>query len=246
MPLRKLTDCTKEELGSKAASMVFLAEHGLRVPEARIWLAPRRIEDINEFIRPGADTIILRTSEPLGSDPQGVSGSFPSELLTVHEPLGSALNYWLRVEHPVIVQHFVPAIFGGASHVTSNEEDKLIAHLSWSLDVKGIMDGSDSGMDVWLGDLPMFEEEGVPILIARAEHIPEAVVDTRFVSEFVSQMRSVAHVLREPFEVEWIVDNTGSLVFLQLIQIREIEESPKMPWIHADASVYAKQSEEFL
>ena len=241
MPLKKLSDCTRRELGHKAASLVFLAQHGVRVPDAWMWLQPRQREDIQEFAEPGAVTVILRVSEPIGSHPQGVSGLYPSQAFTPHELLGSALNSWLGLEHPVIVQRFVKAAFGGAAHVKMSEDDRLILQLSWSSDVKEIMDGSDSGMDVWLGDLPAFEGDGAPILIARAAHVPEPFSCSSIVPEFLAQMRSIARLLRVPFEVEWIVDNAGSLIFLQLIQLAEAEITLKTPWVHIDASTYANE-----
>ena len=238
MPLKILTDCTEAELGLKAASLVFLAQHGVRVPDAWMWIRPRRKEDIQESVSMGTGTIILRGSEPLGSNPQEISGAYPSQICTLNELLGDALNSWLEVEHPVIVQHYVAATFGGAAHVTMSEGGGLMAHLSWSSDVKAIMEGSDSGTDVWLGDLPEFQGNGAPVLITRTAHVPEFFVGSSFVSEFLYQMRSVARVSGVPFEVEWIVDKNESVIFLQLIRLIETEEAFESPWIHPDASLY--------
>jgi hypothetical protein len=149
------------------------------------------------------------------------------------------MNSWLAAAYPVIVQRYVEASFGGAAHVTLIEGVRVLIRLSWSSDVACIMDGSDSGMEVWLGDLPAFEDGGSPVLIARNDQVPYELVNSGLGAEFLSQMRKLVNASSVPFEVEWIMDPWGRLVFLQHLSLVNVEDALEAPWVHADAAVYA-------
>jgi hypothetical protein len=218
--------------------MVFLAQHGVSVPDAWIWVQPRRVDDLRDPLLVLGNKIILRGSEPIECAPQVVSGGYPSQVVHLNG-LGSELNSWLAAAYPVIVQRYVEAAFGGAAHVMLIEGTKVLIHLSWSSDVACIMDGSDSGMEVWLGDLPAFEEGGSPVLIARSDQVPYELVNSGLGIEFLSQMRTLVNASSLPFEVEWIMDSRRRLVFLQHLSLVNVENALEAPWVHADASVYA-------
>lgn len=238
MALKMVADCTETERGHKAASLALLARCGARVPDAWMWIRPRRSEDFRDIIRAGSRMIILRGSEPLECDPQGASGAYPSQVVSLNGTFESDLGTWLEADYPVIVQCYVAEAFGGAAHIRMLEAGKLLAHLSWSGDVAGVMSGADSGEEAWLGDLPEFGHEA-PLLIVRGPYIPKSIGDGTFVTEFLKQMRPVTRAVADPFEVEWIVSEGGELIFLQLIHLNESDETSGTPWIHADATAYA-------
>jgi hypothetical protein len=235
MSLKTLTKCTEAECGHKAISLILLSQSNLLVPESWMWLAPRRKEDFEGIIKSGINTIILRASEPIDSIAQELSGNYPSQILQFTE-VDDLLDSWIKLPSPVIVQHYVPATFGGAAHIRMIEKS-LIIHLLWSSDIEGIMNGSDSGKEVWFGDLPNFEKGSETKLVARSSSVPKTLL--KIIPEFTSQMRVISQKVSLPFEVEWVVDYAGEIVFLQLLKLDNLEERSEFPWIHPDSLFYA-------
>lgn len=246
MPLKRIGECADAQRGQKGASLALLAQSGACVPDAWIWLKPRRNEDLKEVAKAGTQTVILRASEPLWCDPQQVSGAYPSQIVSLNELTGAQLDSWREAAYPVVLHCYIAAKLGGAAHIAMTDDKAMKVHLSWAYDISRLMNGSDSGMELWFGDLSPFEREGfgVPLLIARATHIPVPFLSQGFVSDFLCQVRPVATVLGSPFEVEWIISEAGTLIFLQLLRLATFDKALEAPWVHADALLYTKQKVE--
>ena len=238
MPLKPLNECLSNELGHKGSSLLLMWQHGICVPDAWLWVTPRLLQDLLHLQECDIRKIILRVSEPLGCDPQESSGSSISSVYAFASGDLHELEHWLSIGECVIVQRYVEANAGGAAHVRESYLGRVVVHLSCALDVSHIMEGSESGVEMWIGDIPPLDGTIAPLLISRSDDLPLALASEEFAKEFMSEIRPLALGLGVPFEVEWVIGEDGRIVFLQLLELKSIERTEYEMWVHPDAATY--------